>query len=72
MVTGLSLSTTIPYSPHEPNQCGYKVNKAILKEEMTYFYYEGMHIAFLVSFVLCFIALIITGYRLFTKKNYLK
>ena len=65
MVTGLSLSTTILYSAMS-SQAGYKVTSYIEGRDDLFLY--GIHIAFLVSFVLCFIALIITGYRLFDKK----
>ena len=69
MVTGLSLSTTILYSSMS-QMAGYKVTSYIEGRDDLFLY--GMHIAFLVSFVLCFIALIITGYRLFKKKYTLK
>lgn len=65
MVTGLSLSTTILYSSMS-RQAGYKVTGYIEGRHDLFLY--GMHIAFLVSFVLCFVAFIITGYRLFSKK----
>ena len=69
MVTGLSLSTTILYSSMS-RQAGYKVTSYIENRHDLFLY--GMHIAFLVSFILCFIAFIITGYRLFTKKSFIK
>lgn len=65
MVTGLSLSTTILYSSMT-QKAGYKVNGYINGRDDLFLY--GMHIAFLVSFSLCFIAFIITGIRLFIKK----
>ena len=66
MVTGLSLSTTILYSSMS-KRAGYKVTSYIEGRHDLFLY--GMHIAFLVSFILCFIAFIITGYRLFRKRN---
>lgn len=66
MVTGLSLSTTILYSAMS-QRAGFKVTSYIEGRDDLFLY--GMHIAFLVSFILCFIALIITGYRLFRKKT---
>lgn len=66
MVTGLSLSTTILYSSMSKH-AGYKVTNYIEGRHDLFLY--GMHIAFLVSFILCFIAFIITGYRLFRKKT---
>lgn len=65
MVTGLSLSTTILYSSMT-QKAGYKVNGYINGRDDLFLY--GMHIAFLVSFSLCFIAFIITGIRLYRKK----
>ena len=65
MVTGLSLSTTILYSSMT-QKAGYKVNGYIDGRDDLFLY--GMHIAFLVSFSLCFIAFIITGIRLYRKK----
>ena len=69
MVIGLSLSTTILYSAMS-SHAGYKVTSYIYGNDNLFLY--GMHIAFLVSFILCLIALIITAYRLFAKKNNLK
>ena len=66
MVTGLSLSTTILYSSMT-QKAGYKVNGYINGRDDLFLY--GMHIAFLVSFSLCFIAFIITGIRLYRKKS---
>lgn len=66
MVTGLSLSTTILYSSMT-QKAGYKVNGYIDGRDDLFLY--GMHIAFLVSFSLCFIAFIITGIRLYRKKS---
>ena len=66
MVTGLSLSTTILYGSMS-RQAGYKVTSYIEGRDDLFLY--GMHIAFLVSFLLCFLAFIITGYRLFLKKS---
>ena len=66
MVTGLSLSTTILYSSMT-QKAGYKVNGYIDGRDDLFLY--GMHVAFLVSFILCFIAFIITGIRLFRKKS---
>ena len=66
MVTGLSLSTTKLYSSMT-QKAGYKVNGYINGRDDLFLY--GMHIAFLVSFSLCFIAFIITGIRLYRKKS---
>lgn len=66
MVIGLSLSTTILYGAMS-SKAGYKVTNYIEGRDDLFLY--GMHVAFLVSFLLCFIALIITGYRFFTKKS---
>ena len=66
MVTGLSLSTTILYSSMT-QKAGYKVNGYINGRDDLFLY--GMHIAFLVSFSLCFIAFIINGIRLYRKKS---
>ena len=66
MVTGLSLSTTILYYSMT-QKAGYKVNGYINGRDDLFLY--GMHIAFLVSFSLCFIAFIITGIRLYRKKS---
>ena len=66
MATGLSLSTTILYSSMT-QKAGYKVNGYINGRDDLFLY--GMHIAFLVSFSLCFIAFIITGIRLYRKKS---
>ena len=66
MVTGLSLSTTRLYSSMT-QKAGYKVNGYINGRDDLFLY--GMHIAFLVSFSLCFIAFIITGIRLYRKKS---
>ena len=69
MVTGLSLSTTILYNAMSI-QAGYKVTTYIEGRDDLFLY--GMHVAFSVSFLLCFIAFVITGYRLFKKRNALK
>ena len=66
MVTGLSLSPTILYSSMT-QKAGYKVKGYIDGRDDLFLY--GMHIAFLVSFSLCFIAFIITGIRLYRKKS---
>lgn len=66
MVTGLSLSTTILYSAMT-DEAGYKVTSYIEGRDDLFLY--GMHIAFLVSFLLCFMAFIITAIRLFKKKS---
>lgn len=64
MVIGLSLSTTILYFGMS-NKAGYKVTGYIPGQDELFLY--GMHIAFTLSFILCIIAFIITGYRLFKK-----
>ena len=56
MVTGLSLSTTILYSSMT-QKAGYKVNGYINGRDDLFLY--GMHVAFLVSFILCFIVAIV-------------
>ena len=66
MVTGLSLSTTILYSSMT-QKAGYKVTNYIEGRDDLFLY--GMHIAFLLSFLLCFIAFIVTAIRLFRKKS---
>lgn len=66
MVIGLSLSTTILYNAMSI-KAGYKVTGYIVGEDNLFLY--GMHIAFLVSFLLCFIAFLITGFRLFKKRK---
>ena len=48
-------------------KAGYKVTGYIVGEDNLFLY--GMHIAFLVSFLLCFIAFLITGFRLFKKRK---
>ena len=64
MVIVLSLSTTILYFGMS-NKSGYKVTSYIAGEDELFLY--GMHLTFTVSFVLCVIAFLITGYRLFRK-----
>lgn len=64
MVIGLSLSTTILYFGMS-NKAGYRVTGYIAREDELFLY--GMHLAFTISFVLCVIAFLITGYRLFRK-----
>lgn len=66
MVIGLSLSTTILYFGMS-NKAGYKVTGYITGEDELFLY--GMHIAFTVSFLLCIIAFLVTGYRLFIKSK---
>lgn len=66
MVIGLSLSTTILYFGMS-NKAGYKVTGYITGEDELFLY--GMHIAFTVSFILCIIAFLVTGYRLFIKSK---
>ena len=66
MVLGLSLSTTILYNSMS-NKAGYKVTGYIVGKDNLFLY--GMHIAFLVSFLLCFVAFVITGFRLFRKRK---
>ena len=66
MVTGLSLSTTILYSSMSYS-AGYKVTSYIEGRDDLFLY--GMHIAFFISFMLCFLAFIITGYRLLKKNS---
>ena len=66
MVIGISFSTTILYNSMS-NKIGYRVTNYILGRDDVFLY--GMHIAFFVSFVLCFIAFLITGYRLFAKRK---
>lgn len=66
MVTGLSLSTTILYYSMT-QKAGYKVTNYIEGRDDLFLY--GMHIAFLLSFLLCFIAFIVTAIRLFRKKS---
>ncbi|WP_297133498.1 MFS transporter [Terrisporobacter sp.] len=65
MVIGLSLSTTILYSSMS-YKAGYKVTSYIQGRDDLFLY--GLHVAFSVSFILCFIAFLITVYRLFKKK----
>ena len=65
MISGLSLSTTILYS-FMSKRAGFKVTNYIEGRDDLFLY--GFHIAFFVSFILCFIALIITGARLFIKR----
>lgn len=65
MVIGLSLSTTILYSSMS-YQAGHKVTSYIRGRDDLFLY--GLHVAFSVSFLLCFIAFLITIYRLFKKK----
>ena len=66
MVFGLSLSTTILYSVMS-QKAGFKVVGYIEGRDDLFLY--GMHVAFLISFILCFIAFLITGYRLFKKRT---
>lgn len=66
MVTGLSLSTTILYSSMSM-KAGYRVTNYIEGRDDLFLY--GMHVAFFISFLLCFIAFVITTYRLFIKKK---
>ena len=66
MVIGLSLSTTILYFSMS-NKAGYTVTGYIKGYDDLFLY--GMHIAFIVSFILCFIAFLITGFRLFYKRK---
>lgn len=65
MVIGLSLSTTILYNSMS-YKAGYKVASYIKGRDDLFLY--GLHVAFSVSFVICFIAFLITVYRLFKKK----
>ncbi len=69
MVIGLSLSTTILYMGMS-HKAGYKVTSYVFGRDELFLY--GMHIAFMVSFILCFIAFVITGYRLFRKPKNVK
>ena len=66
MVIGLSLSTTILYFSMS-SKAGYTVTGYIKGRDDLFLY--GMHIAFIVSFILCFIAFLITGFRLFYKRK---
>ena len=66
MVIGLSLSTTILYFSMS-NKAGYTVTGYIKGYDDLFLY--GMHMAFIVSFILCFIAFLITGFRLFYKRK---
>ena len=66
MVIGLSLSTTILYNAMS-SKAGYRVTGYITGQDNLFLY--GMHIAFLVSFLLCFIAFLVTGFRLFRKRK---
>ena len=66
MVIGLSLSTTILYFSMS-NKAGYTVTGYIKGRDDLFLY--GMHVAFMVSFTLCFIAFLITGFRLFNKRK---
>lgn len=65
MVIGLSLSTTILYNSMS-YKAGYKVTSYIQGRDDLFLY--GLHVAFSVSFLLCFIAFLIAIYRLFKKK----
>lgn len=65
MVIGLSLSTTILYNSMS-YKAGYKVTSYIEGRDDLFLY--GLHVAFSVSFLLCFIAFLIAIYRLFKKK----
>lgn len=64
MIIGISLSTTILYFAMS-HKAGYKVITYIDNQPMLFIY--GMHIAFAVSFTLCFIACVVSAYRLFKK-----
>lgn len=64
MIIGIALSTTILYSAMS-HKIGYKVVTYIDNKPMVFVY--GMHVAFMVSFVVCLIACIISAYRLFKK-----
>lgn len=66
MVVGLSLSTTTLFSSMS-KMAGYKVTGYIEGRDDLFLY--GMHVAFFISFLLCFVAFIITGYRLLRKKS---
>ena len=66
MVIGLSLSTTILYNAMS-SKAGYRVTGYIAGQDNLFLY--GMHIAFIVSFLLCFIAFLVTGFRLFRKRK---
>lgn len=66
MIIGIALSTTILYSAMS-HKAGYKVITYIDNKPMVFIY--GMHVAFMVSFILCLIACIVSGYRLFKKEK---
>lgn len=66
MIIGIALSTTILYSAMS-HKIGYKVVTYIDNKPMIFVY--GMHVAFMVSFILCVVACIISAYRLFEKNQ---
>ena len=66
MIIGIALSTTILYSAMS-HKIGYKVITYIDNKPMIFVY--GMHVAFMVSFILCVVACIISAYRLFEKNK---
>ncbi len=66
MIIGIALSTTILYSAMS-HKIGYKVVTYIDNKPMIFVY--GMHVAFMVSFILCVVACIISAYRLFEKNK---
>ncbi|MGX7419123.1 MFS transporter [Carnobacterium gallinarum] len=64
MVFGISFATTILYWAMSA-KAGFKVTTYLDKQPELFVH--GMHVTFMVSFGLCLIATMLTGYRLFTK-----
>lgn len=66
MVIGISAATTVLFSA-----MSHTAGRTVTSYEPAHpeLFISGMHVAFIVSLVICLIATVITGYRLFTRKN---
>lgn len=66
MVIGISAATTVLFSA-----MSHTAGRTVTSYEPAHpeLFISGMHVAFIVSLVICLIATVITGYRLFTRKS---